>query len=113
MPDDSGRLWSGYIMETGEMNEMESVAAIRAMPAARPTLRGHIQIARFDHWVKNVFVLPGIIAAAGIDREHIPANLAVRIILGMLSIGLVASSNYVLNELLDAPNARLHPIHSA
>jgi len=95
------------------MNEAESVAAIPALPAARPTLRGHIQIARFDHWVKNVFVLPGIIAAAGIDRAHIPSNLAVRIVVGMVSIGLVASSNYVLNELLDAPNDRLHPIKCA
>ena len=50
---------------------------------------------------------------AGIDRGHIPPNLALRIVIGMLSIGMVASSNYVLNELLDAPNDRLHPIKCA
>ena len=30
-----------------------------ALPRGRPTLRGHIAIARIDHWFKNVFVLPG------------------------------------------------------
>ena len=34
---------------------------------ARPTLRGHIAIARVDHWVKQVFVLPGI----QIGRAHV------------------------------------------
>ena len=37
---------------------------------ARPTLRGHLRIARVDHWFKNVFVLPGIIAAIGVDMSH-------------------------------------------
>src|SRR5437667_114714 len=36
------------------------VAALAGEVPARPTIRGHIQIARIDHWFKNVFVLPGI-----------------------------------------------------
>jgi len=48
------------------------VGALGQVVPARPTLRGHIQIARIDHWFKNVFVLPGIIAAIGL-LGNIPA----------------------------------------
>src|SRR5918911_709790 len=77
---------------------------------ARPTIRGHIQIARIDHWFKNVFVLPGIIAAIGSDPTHVPATLAYNIVAGLFATCLVASSNYVINEVLDAPFDRYHPI---
>ncbi|HLZ22616.1 MAG TPA: UbiA prenyltransferase family protein [Ktedonobacterales bacterium] len=80
---------------------------------ARPTLRGHIQIARIDHWFKNVFVLPGIIAAIGSDPTHIPANLWLNILVGLFATCLVASSNYVINEVLDARTDRFHPIKHA
>ena len=76
----------------------------------RPTLRGHIQICRIDHWFKNVFVLPGIIAAIGVDAANATDGIWTRILLGMISICLVASSNYVINEMLDAPSDLAHPI---
>jgi 4-hydroxybenzoate polyprenyltransferase len=78
-----------------------------AIPA-RPTLRGHLQIARIDHWFKNVFVLPGIVAAIGVDMAG--EGLWRRVLFGMISICLVASSNYVINEVLDAPSDRSHPV---
>jgi len=74
------------------------------------SLRAHIQIARFDHWIKNVFVLPGIIVGLSLQPNgHTIGFLMVRVILGFIATGLVASSNYVLNEILDAPFDRLHP----
>src|SRR6185503_17340083 len=76
----------------------------------RFTLRGHISIMRIDHWFKNVFVLPGIIAAIGVDAANATDGIWLRIILGMASICLVASSNYVINEVLDAPSDLSHPI---
>jgi 4-hydroxybenzoate polyprenyltransferase len=44
--------------------------------------------------------------------NHIPVSsvLLWRLLLGFLATGLIASSNYVLNEVLDAPYDRLHPI---
>jgi decaprenyl-phosphate phosphoribosyltransferase len=83
-----------------------------AAPArtAWPTLRGHVQIMRIDHWFKNVFVLPGIIAAIGVDAAQAKSGLWARILVGLISICLVASSNYVINEVLDAPSDRSHPI---
>ncbi|MGI9146797.1 MAG: UbiA prenyltransferase family protein [Chloroflexota bacterium] len=76
----------------------------------RPTFRGHIQIARIDHWFKNVFVLPGIIAAIGSDPAHVPARLWINVLVGLFATCFVASSNYVINEVLDARTDRFHPI---
>lgn len=75
----------------------------------RPTLKGHFQIARIDHWVKNVFVLPGIVAALSIAPFQISPDLLTTLLLGMFCTCLIASSNYVINEVLDAPFDRLHP----
>ncbi|OQX68593.1 MAG: hypothetical protein B6A08_09320 [Sorangiineae bacterium NIC37A_2] len=75
----------------------------------RPTLLGHLSIARIDHWFKNVFMIPGGIAAYALDPEHIADNLGFRIVVGLLSICLVASSNYTINEVLDAPHDLSHP----
>ncbi len=77
---------------------------------ARPTLLGHIQIARIDHWVKNVFVLPGIVVALSIDPHPIVGGLALRIVLGLVAVCFIVSSNYVINEVMDAPFDRHHPV---
>lgn len=77
------------------------------------TIRGLFEIARVDHWFKNVFVLPGVVVALGfaplrVDAATIEVFL-IRLILGIVAVCLVASSNYVLNEILDAPFDRHHP----
>jgi 4-hydroxybenzoate polyprenyltransferase len=77
---------------------------------ARPSLLGHLQLMRADHWVKNVFVLPGILVALMFDPSKARIELLPPIVLGLFVTCLVASSNYVLNEVLDAPFDRLHPI---
>jgi 4-hydroxybenzoate polyprenyltransferase len=70
----------------------------------------YLKIARFDHWFKNVFVLPGIIIAVYEDPGLWGWALLGRILLALLAVGFVASSNYVLNEILDAPRDALHPV---
>jgi len=89
--------------------------APRIVPAAlpalrRPTLAGHIQIARIDHWVKNVFVFPGIVVALSVDRARIASWSWINLFAGMVAVCLIASSNYVINELLDAPSDLAHPV---
>jgi 4-hydroxybenzoate polyprenyltransferase len=84
--------------------------AVAAIVAPRPTLAGHIAISRIDHWFKNVFVLPGIVAAIGVDPTHVAPDIFRRTAVGILSVCLVASSNYVINEVLDAPSDRSHPV---
>src|SRR4051794_34963923 len=76
----------------------------------RPTLLGHIEISRIDHWFKNVFIIPGGVAAAAMDPQHIAPHLLQRSLVGLASVCLVASSNYVINEVLDAPSDLAHPI---
>lgn len=73
-------------------------------------MQGHIQIARFDHWFKNVFVIPGVFAALLLAPDYQGADLVWRLVVGLVAIGLVASSNYVINEVLDAPYDRQHPV---
>jgi decaprenyl-phosphate phosphoribosyltransferase len=74
-----------------------------------PSLRGHIEIARIGHWVKNVFVLPGIVVALSVEPSRLSLSLLVPVLLGFLSVCLVASSNYVVNELIDASSDLEHP----
>jgi 4-hydroxybenzoate polyprenyltransferase len=70
---------------------------------------GHIEICRFDHWIKNVFILPGLLIAISIYPQSISWHLLFPTLAGFLAAGLIASSNYVINEILDAPFDALHP----
>lgn len=72
--------------------------------------RAHVQILRLDHWVKNVFVLPGILVGLSATPTPNWGGLIGKSIIGLLAVGLIASSNYVLNEILDAPFDALHPV---
>lgn len=77
--------------------------------APRLDWRAHLAMARVDYWFKNVFVLPGIVVALGTVEAVDWRLLVMRTLAGLLAIGLVASSNYTLNEILDAPTDRHHP----
>lgn len=73
------------------------------------SISGHLQICRFDHWIKNVFIVPGLLIAISIYPQSLSAHLVISIVIGFLAAGLIASSNYVINEILDAPFDALHP----
>ncbi len=94
---------------SAEARKSESGGEWRPSETQRPSLRAHYEIARTDHWVKNVFVLPGIVVALSLETSRFPPGLLQRVIFGLLSTCLIASSNYVINEVLDAPFDRLHP----
>jgi 4-hydroxybenzoate polyprenyltransferase len=72
-------------------------------------LRAHLAIARLDHSIKNLFVLPGIIVPLSIYPRLLTWRLGLTLVWAFVAITLVACSNYVLNEVLDAPFDRLHP----
>jgi 4-hydroxybenzoate polyprenyltransferase len=82
-----------------------TVAEGRASAGIRP----YIQIARIDHWFKNAFMLLGVILAVFYEPSVADWSSAWPLFLAVVSTCLVASSNYTLNELLDAPHDRLHP----
>ena len=70
----------------------------------------YIKICRPDHWLKNIFILFGHVVAITlvldfqIEWRHI--SLA---ILSLIPACLIASANYILNEILDAPFDAMHP----
>ena len=71
-------------------------------------VKDYIAIARPDHWIKNVFMLPGaIIAALFMDIPF--AKFAGNLFIGLASTCTIASANYVVNEWLDAEFDRFHP----
>jgi 4-hydroxybenzoate polyprenyltransferase len=72
-------------------------------------LRPYLQIARPDHWFKNVFVLPGSAIAALLTNAS-PSTFAIDAALAIGCACLVASANYVINEWLDARFDRFHPV---
>ena len=72
-------------------------------------IRPYIEIARMDHWFKNAFMLLGVALAFFYEPNlDLGASLG-RLTLAVALTCLVASSNYVLNEWLDAPMDREHP----
>jgi 4-hydroxybenzoate polyprenyltransferase len=73
------------------------------------TMKAHIAICRFDHAIKNLFVIPGMIIPLSVRPSLAVWGLVPKIILGLVATTLVACSNYVVNEVLDAPFDRLHP----
>ncbi len=72
-------------------------------------LKPYIEIARPDHWFKNIFMLPGIVMAILLLRLPVDWNLAFNIIIGVFATCLIASANYVINEILDAEYDQHHP----
>ena len=80
-------------------------------------LSAYITIARPDHWVKNIFMLPGVVLALSMNREILETNsflkLFLIIIIGFISTSLIASANYTINEWLDAEFDKHHPTKSS
>ena len=77
--------------------------------ALEPHLWPYIQIARIDHWFKNVFMLLGVLLAWFYEPSLFTWAGVLHVGVALLATCLVASSNYVLNELLDAPGIAFTP----
>jgi len=97
-------------MTTRSTMPADEVATGAPPTSKRPTIGGHISIMRIDHWVKQVFVVPGVLAALSDGTSDIPGGIAVRLVAGFVAVSIVASSNYVINEVLDAPFDLSHPV---
>jgi len=76
---------------------------------ARGGVWAYVQIARVDHWFKNSFMVLGVVLAVFYQPGLLGWPAVPRLALAVLATCLLASSNYVLNELLDAPMDSLHP----
>jgi decaprenyl-phosphate phosphoribosyltransferase len=74
------------------------------------TLVAYASIARPDHWFKNVFMALGVVLAYFCHPELFGIGTVWTILWAVAATCLLASSNYVLNEILDSPTDRAHPI---
>jgi len=72
-------------------------------------LRPYVQIARIDHWFKNAFMLLGVVLAIFYVPWLANWSSVTPLAVAVIATCLTASSNYVLNELLDGPTDKLHP----
>ncbi len=90
----------------------DSVLVDHPSPPTRRTasLKDYVAIARPDNWVKNLFMVPGMLFALSIFHTPFTAHLIFKIIIGIVSICLIASANYVINEYLDASFDKYHPL---
>lgn len=72
-------------------------------------------MARVDHWVKQIFVVPGIVLAALLTDTGLPRGFLGlgRLLVAVLAVCLLASANYVLNEWLDRHHDAKHPLKAS
>lgn len=91
-------------------------ARVRETASARwrhavPGIADYVRIARPDHWIKNIFVLPGFaVALALVPNASLSIGRLILLAVGMVSVCLTASANYTINEFLDARHDRHHPL---
>ena len=64
---------------------------------------------RLDHWIKQLFILPGFFFADLLTGAEIDSEIISRLITAFFAVSLIASANYVINEWLDAEFDKFHP----
>ncbi len=72
-------------------------------------MKPYLAIARPDHWIKNIFMLAGTGAALVIYPQYMGWNALTDVLVAFVATCLIASSNYVLNEILDSARDSEHP----
>ncbi len=61
---------------------------------------------RLTQWSKNAILLAGVVFAHQLDQ----ADSLLAALLGIVAFSLVSSGNYLINDVRDAPQDRVHPI---
>ena len=61
---------------------------------------------RLAQWSKNAILLSGVVFAHQLDQ----ADSLLAALLGIVAFSLVSSGNYLVNDVRDAPQDRVHPI---
>lgn len=72
-------------------------------------MKDYIKIARIDHWIKNMFIVPGIAVAILLLDVSLGSINFLHLIIGFFATCFIASANYVINEWLDAEFDKYHP----
>lgn len=73
------------------------------------TFKDYASIGRPDHWGKNIFMVVGVLLALFYHPDLFTQSIFVALGIAVAATCLIASSNYTLNEILDAPTDCNHP----
>jgi len=73
-------------------------------------LRTLARLMRVKQWTKNAVVFAAFVFALGDQNQDLAAWELWKVCLAALAFSLVSSAVYILNDLRDAPEDRLHPI---
>ncbi len=68
------------------------------------------RLLRVKQWLKNAFVFAAFVFALGDRNQDLSAWELWKVCLAALAFSLVSSAVYILNDLRDAPQDRLHPV---
>ncbi len=72
-------------------------------------IKDYLRIARFDHWIKQMFVFPGMVFALFLVEDISLKEKILPIVIAFFATSFIASANYVINEWLDAKFDKYHP----
>ena len=72
-------------------------------------MKKYIKIMRIDHWIKQLFILPGFFCALFLCNKSFTPIMLIYLMIGLLSTSLIASANYTINEYLDRDFDKYHP----
>lgn len=76
--------------------------------------RVHLRLMRFDHWIKNLFMLPGVAISLAFQIDEIHQSINLKLVAvtltSLLCLCLISSANYVINEYLDRNSDSKHPM---
>jgi decaprenyl-phosphate phosphoribosyltransferase len=73
----------------------------------------YVKLMRVDHWIKNLFMLPGVAIAFSfnsipINHNNLFTHLQ-NIMISFIALCVASSANYTINEWLDRDLDRIHP----
>lgn len=68
-------------------------------------IKSYLKLIRVKHYVKNVLIFIPIIFANAITRANVKST-----VLGFIAFSLMASTIYIINDIRDVKNDRLHPV---
>lgn len=74
-------------------------------------MKKYLELARFDHYIKNLFMMPGVLFAFVMAPELFTRKeIVINTLLAFIGLCFVSSANYTLNEYVDAEFDRFHPV---
>lgn len=82
-----------------------SVPVEMEFPRLSPGWMGWLQAIRVHQWLKNILIFVPLLTSFSITRP----DAIIAACLAFIAFSLVASSNYIMNDLWDLPSDRAHP----